>query len=192
MLNNDLEHDPLQNEEDYFMRIPWVDFYLKPLNEDDPNLGELLIHSDAVVDGYFARAKPGEFYISPVPGMRIDYGNEDLFEYINGIKFYKTNDALRRSPLSGKYKYISRLDSVITFATGLKMNPIPFEGTISYECNDISYCCLLLDSTQTEVICFVEPNWNEIIIDSKKFDTTIDPSSLNKAAIKSMSKAVQE
>ncbi|ORX61107.1 hypothetical protein BCR36DRAFT_365693 [Piromyces finnis] len=67
--------DPLlPGEEGYFCRIPWIDFLLKPLNDDDPNIGELYTHSDVSVLGYFGRAKPGEFYDSPVPGMRCDIG----------------------------------------------------------------------------------------------------------------------
>jgi len=192
MLYDDLVNPPLPDEQGYFCRIPWVDYLLKSLNENDPNIGELYIHTDSFILGYFGRAKPGEFYDSPVPGMRCDLGSDEIFEYINGKKYYITNDVLKRSPVSGKYKYITRIDSIITFATGLKMNPLPFENTITYECNDITRCCLILDFTQTEVVCFVEPNWSEIIIDGKKFDTSIDPSTLDKETIKAMNKAAQQ
>ncbi|ORY36775.1 ketoacyl-synt-domain-containing protein [Neocallimastix californiae] len=192
VLHDIMEGEILPGEEGYYMRVPWVDFYFKPLNDDDPTIGELYTHSSANVTGYFGRAKPGEFYDSPVPGMRCDVGKEDLFVDIDGVPYFKTNDVLKRSPKSGYYKYVTRIDSIITFATGLKMNPLPFENTINFECTNIKHCCLILDSTQTEVVCFVEPNWEEIIVDGKPFDTSIDPSTLDRSTIKSLSKIAQE
>ncbi|ORX61108.1 ketoacyl-synt-domain-containing protein [Piromyces finnis] len=192
MFEDYVTRPPIPGEEGYFMRIPWIDFLLKPLNDDDPNIGELYTHSDVSVLGYFGRAKPGEFYDSPVPGMRCDIGTDEIFVNIHGKRYYKTNDIVKRSPISGRYRYVSRIDSIITFATGLKMNPLPFEGAITYECKNITRCCLILDFTQTEVVCFVEPNWNEIIIDNKNFDTSIDPSTLDKETIKSMNKAAKQ
>eukprot|EP00833_Pecoramyces_ruminatium_P008811 jgi/Orpsp1_1/1182843/evm.model.c7180000082866.1 len=192
VLYDDLAKPNIPGEEGYFSRVPWVEFYLKPLNEDEPNICELFTRSHVVINGYFGRAKPGEFYDSPVPGMRCDIGSEDLFITVNGVKYYKTNDVVKRSPVTGRYKFVSRIDSIITFATGLKMNPLPFENTINYECSDITRCCLILDTTQTEVVCFVEPNWSEIVIDGKKFDTSVDPSTLDRDTIKTMSKIAQQ
>ncbi|ORX78811.1 ketoacyl-synt-domain-containing protein [Anaeromyces robustus] len=182
----------LPGEEGYFKRIPWVDFCLKPLNENEPNIGELYTHSNIMTLGYVGRAKPGEFYDSPIPGMTCDIDADTLFTYIDGVKYYKTNDVFMRSPVSGKYKFVTRMDGILAFSTGLKMNPIPFEETITDECDDVVRCCLLLNDTLTEVICFVEPNWNEIIIDGKKFDTSIEASTLDKDTIKSMKKQAQQ
>jgi len=191
-LASDVENDPLPGEEGYYNRIPWVEFCIKPLDEKDPSIGELYVHADSQCTGYVGRAKPGEFYDSSLPGMRCDIGADELFVDIEGVPYLRTNDIFIRSKQSGKYKFLTRVDSILTFATGLKMNPIPFEETVTFECEDITRCCLILDSTLTEVICFVEPNWSHIIIDGKAFDSSIDPSSLTKETKKHMNKLAKQ
>ncbi|ORX84593.1 hypothetical protein BCR32DRAFT_266215 [Anaeromyces robustus] len=195
ILHEIVDDEVLPGEESYiWRRVPWVDFLILPLNENEPNIGELYTRNEANVPGYIGRPKPGEFYDSPVPGMRIDINADELYVEIDGEKYFKTNDVVRRSPLSGKYKYVSRIDSILTFATGIKMNPMPFEETIMSECQNIKKCCLILDSTQTEVVCFIEPNWNEIIIndDDMKFNTNINPETLSRDRIKSMNKIARQ
>ncbi|KAL6594873.1 hypothetical protein U3516DRAFT_647398 [Neocallimastix sp. 'constans'] len=183
----------LPGEELYFSKLPTVDLYIKPINENDPNIGELYVHSPTMTTGYIKKAEKGEFYESNVPGMRTDIEADSLFTYINGEKFYKTNDIWMRSPKSGKYKYISRTDDIIVFSTSLKMNPLPFENTVSYECNDIIRCCLILDDTKTEVVCFVEPQWKNIILENgQPMDITIDPSTLSKKEIEKLNKIAQK
>jgi len=100
---SDMTSEILPGEETYFTRCPWYDFYLKPLNEDEPNIGELYCHSSFLISGYFRKAEKGEFYNSPIPGYRIDSEADSLFIEIDGRRYYKTNDIWIRSPKSGKY-----------------------------------------------------------------------------------------
>ncbi|ORX59870.1 hypothetical protein BCR36DRAFT_315942 [Piromyces finnis] len=192
IMNSDFSKPALPGEETYLSKRPWADIYLKPI-DDDPNIGELHVRSPTNTTGYIRKAEIGEFYESSMPSMRTDIGAESLFTYINGEKFLKINDIWRRSPKSGKYKYISRIDDVIVFSTGLKMNPIPFESTVTKECNNIKYCCLILDSSKSEVVCFVEPEWKKIIMENGQLvDTSIDSSTLNKDEIGKLGKAAQK
>ena len=158
---------PLRGEEGYLKRIPWVDVYLNPLSEDDPNVGEAFIYSEQNFTGYIRRVEKGETAKnSPAPGLHVDIKADEVFVEIDGKKFYKTNDIFRRSPITGNYKYVSRMDDVITFSTGLKMNPVPFERTMVQFCKNVKLCCLLLDTTGTEAVCFVEPEWEAILMDN--------------------------
>ncbi|ORX45632.1 ketoacyl-synt-domain-containing protein [Piromyces finnis] len=160
---------PLRGEEGYLKRIPYVDIYLKPLNEDDPNIGEAYIHSAQNFTGYVRRIESGETCEnSPCPGLRVDIKADECFVEIDGKKFFKTNDIFRRSPITGDYKFVSRVDDIIAFSTGLKMNPVPFERTMVQFCKNVKLCCLLLDTTGTEAVCFVEPQWENILLDDGK------------------------
>jgi long-subunit acyl-CoA synthetase (AMP-forming) len=190
---SDFSVPALPGEETYLTKYPHIDIYFKPIDNNDPNIGELYVHSPTLTTGYIRKAEKDEFYESNVPGMRTDIEADDLFIYINGEKFYKTNDIWNRSPKSGKYKYISRLDDIIVFSTGLKMNPLPFENTVSLECNDITCCCLMLDDTKTEVVCFVEPQWENIILeDGKPMNVSIDSSTLSQTEIGKLNKIAQK
>lgn len=158
---------PLRGEEGYLKRVPFVDIYLEPLNDEDPNIGEVFVCSDQNFTGYVKRLEGDEICKNSLyPGLRVDAKADECFKIIDGKKFYKSNDIFRRSPLTGNYKFISRTDDVIAFSTGLKMNPVPFERTMVQFCKNIKLCCLLLDTTATEVVCFVEPEWKNILLDN--------------------------
>jgi len=193
ILTSDFNSKPLPGEETYFSKFPHCELYLKPLDDNDPSVGELFVHSPTLTTGYISKAKPGEFYESDMPGMRTDIDADKLFVYFEGKKFLKTNDIVIRSPKSGKYKYVSRSDDVLVFETGLKMNPIPFERTVSSECEDISRCCLIIDDTKTEVVCFVEPLWEKIILDNgKPVNTNVDAATLSKKELDLLNKTAQK
>jgi len=193
VMYSDVTSEILPGEENYFTRCPWYDFYLKPLNDNDQNIGELYCHSSFLISGYVRKAEKGEFYESPIPGFRIDIEADQLFTQINGKKFYKTNDIWIRSPKSGKYKYVSRVDEVLALATGLKMNPLPFEEAVTQECDEINRCCLLLDNTLYEVVCFVEPNWSEINLeDGRSVEDSLKPEEMSKEQIKNIRKIAQK
>ncbi|ORX63831.1 hypothetical protein BCR32DRAFT_298303 [Anaeromyces robustus] len=187
----DIDKPQVPGEISYLSRCPWLHFHLERVS-DDPNEGELYIYNPFKIQGYATRAKKGEFYESTLPKIRVDLEHDELYKIIDGLEYYKTNDIWRRSPVSGDYGYVSRADDVINFCNGLKMNPLPFESTVTYECNDIKQCCLLLDDTQCEVVCFIEPEWSKIIMeDGKPFDTTINPESLSREDQNKLKKIAQ-
>ncbi|KAG4093875.1 hypothetical protein H8356DRAFT_1311429 [Neocallimastix lanati (nom. inval.)] len=193
MMYKQFDKDLVPGEEGYLTRVPWQYFHFKLIDENNPNEGELFIYNPFAITGYIGRAKKGEFYESAVPGMRCDYEHDNLYETIDGIEYYRTNDIWTRSTISGDYKYVSRVDDILTFATGHKMNPLPFENTMSSECKNIKHCCLLVDNTQYEVVCFVEPEWSEILMeDGTPLDITIDPESLSKEEQRKLKKLAQE
>ncbi|OUM60726.1 hypothetical protein PIROE2DRAFT_62973 [Piromyces sp. E2] len=139
----------IPGEKGYLTKIPWNIVYLKPLNENDPNIGELYSYSPSAITGYIKKSEKGEFYDSPMHGYRIDAEADQLFTFIN--------------------------------------------GTIVQECKDISHCCLLLDDTQNNVVCFVEPVWSEIIMeDGNPFDITISSETISKEQIKKVRKIAQK
>ncbi|ORX78517.1 thiolase-like protein [Anaeromyces robustus] len=190
-LYKDIDKPQVPGETNYVSRCPWIHFHMEHMS-DDPNEGELYIYNPFGIYGYATKAKKGEFYESTLPKIRIDLEHDDLYKTINGLEYYKTNDIWRRSTVSGDYVYVARADDVINFSNGLKMNPLPFESTVTYECNDIKQCCLLLDDTQCEVVCFVEPEWSKIIMeDGKPFDTTINPESLSREDQNKLKKIAQ-
>eukprot|EP00833_Pecoramyces_ruminatium_P011471 jgi/Orpsp1_1/1185503/evm.model.c7180000094097.1 len=185
---------PLRGEEGYLKRAPWVDVYIEPLSEDDPNIGEAFIYSGQNFTGYIRRLEKGETTEnSPAPGLRVDIKADEVFVEIDGKKFYKTNDIFRRSPITGGYKYISRVDDVIAFSTGLKMNPVPFERTMVQFCKNVKLCCLLLDSTGTEAVCFVEPEWEKVIMDNDEaFQPAANPANaMSREEIQHLSELAQ-
>jgi len=193
MMYKNIFKDPVPGEESYLTKCPWIYFYLRPVDKLNPDEGELFIYDPFSIYGYIGRGKKGEFYDSPVPNMRLDIEHDSLYEDIDGITYYKTNDIWRRSKISGNYSYVARADDILIFQTGIKMNPGPFEITITLECSNIAHCCLLLDDTQYEIICFVEPNWSKIIMDDgKPLDTSINPESLTKAEIKNLKNIAQK
>jgi len=158
---------PVRGEEGYLKRVPYVDIYLEPLSEEDPNVGEAYIYSGQNFTGYVKRLEGDETCEnSPCPGLRVDGKAEECFVEIDGKKFFKSNDIFRRSPITGNYKFVSRVDDVIIFSTGLKMNPVPFERTMVQFCKNVKLCCLLLDTTGTEAVCFVEPEWQNILLEN--------------------------
>ncbi|KAG4100698.1 ketoacyl-synt-domain-containing protein [Neocallimastix lanati (nom. inval.)] len=150
----------VEGEESYVSALPGVEYYLDPVNENE-NEGELYVHSPLVFSGYVDKAKEGDpnsYY-----GIVVNKWHDENFKTINGKEYYKTNDLWKRCPKTGNYCYISRVDDTLVFKTGIKMNPIPFESTMTLKCNSIKNCCLLLETkNQTEVFLFVEPVWDKI------------------------------
>ncbi|OUM60724.1 hypothetical protein PIROE2DRAFT_62972 [Piromyces sp. E2] len=97
--------DEHPGEETALTRCPWNYFYLKPIEEGNEDEGELLIYSYFIISGYIGRAKKGEFYESPIPGIRLDYEHEKMTEVIDGIEYFKTNDIWHRNKETDDTQY---------------------------------------------------------------------------------------
>jgi len=148
-------------EENYVTLCPGVEYYLEPLSEGNEDEGELFIRSSIVFTGYVDKAKEGDQ--NSYHGIIVDKLHDENFRVINGKEYYKINDIWKRSPKTGNLCYVSRVDDVLVFKTGVKMNPLPFESSMTVKCNTIKNCCLLVENKhQTEVILFIEPNWDRI------------------------------
>jgi acyl transferase domain-containing protein/long-subunit acyl-CoA synthetase (AMP-forming) len=150
----------VEGEEGYVSELPGVEYYLDPIDGNE-NEGELYVHSPLVFSGYVDKAKEGD--PNSCYGIVVNKWREENFRTFNGKEYYKTNDIWRRCPKTGNYCYVSRVDDTLVFKTGIKMNPIPFESTMTLKCNSIKNCCLLLEKKhQTDVFFFVEPIWDKI------------------------------
>eukprot|EP00833_Pecoramyces_ruminatium_P013579 jgi/Orpsp1_1/1187611/evm.model.d7180000059031.1 len=151
----------IEGEEGYVSPLPGVEYYLDPVDGNE-NEGELYVRSPLVFSGYVDKAKEGD--PNAKHGIIVNKWKDENFKTIDGKEYYKTNDLWKRCPKTGNYCYISRIDDTLVFKTGVKMNPIPFESTMTLKCDSIKNCCLLLEKKhQTDVFLFVEPIWEKIV-----------------------------